>query len=44
LQNADKITAVLAKQHAESEFKKYHPVQDCLFESDFDKEMKHIEE
>jgi hypothetical protein len=37
LQNAGKITAALAKQHAENEFEKYRPVQDRLFESDFDK-------
>jgi hypothetical protein len=43
LQNAGKITATLAKQHAESEFEKYRPIQDRLFESDFDKEMKRIE-
>ncbi|MDR0394282.1 MAG: virulence RhuM family protein [Tannerella sp.] len=43
LQNAGKITAILAKQHAESEFEKYRPIQDHLFESDFDKEMKRIE-
>lgn len=43
LQNAGKITAALAKQHAENEFEKYRPVQDRLFESDFDKEIKRIE-
>jgi len=43
LQNAGKITAALAKQHAENEFEKYRPIQDCLFESDFDKEIKRIE-
>lgn len=43
LQNAGKITAALAKQHAENEFEKYRPVQDRLFESDFDKEVKRIE-
>ena len=37
LQNAGKITTALAKQHAENEFEKYRPVQDRLFESDFDK-------
>ncbi len=44
LQNAGKITAALAKQHAENEFEKYRPIQDRLFESDFDKEIKRIEE
>jgi hypothetical protein len=36
LQNAGKITAELAKQHAENEFEKYRPIQDKLFKSDFD--------
>lgn len=40
LQDAGKITAQIAKQHAESEFEKYRIVQDRLFESDFDKEIK----
>ncbi|GHV35355.1 hypothetical protein FACS1894178_4740 [Bacteroidia bacterium] len=40
LQNAGKITAALAKQHAENEFEKYRPIQDRLFESDFDRAMK----
>jgi len=43
LLNAGKITAALAKQHAENEFEKYRPIQDRLFESDFDKEIKRIE-
>jgi hypothetical protein len=43
LQNTGKITAVLAKQHAENEFEKYRPIQDRLFESDFDKVIKMIE-
>ena len=43
LQNAGKITAALAKQHAENEFEKYRPIQDNLFESDFDKTIKQIE-
>jgi hypothetical protein len=43
LQNAGEITALLAKQHAENEFEKYRPVQDRLFESDFDKVIKQIE-
>jgi hypothetical protein len=40
LQNAGKITAAIAKQHAENEFEQYRPIQDRLFESDFDKLMK----
>jgi hypothetical protein len=42
LKNAGKITAALAKQHAESEFEKYRPVQDRLFESDFDRVIKEL--
>lgn len=44
LRNAGKISAKIAKDHAESEFEKYRIIQDRLFESDFDKEMKAIEE
>lgn len=40
LQNAGKISAKIAKDHAESEFEKYRIIQDRLFESDFDKEIK----
>ncbi len=40
LQDAGKITAALAKEFAESEFGKYKPIQDRLFESDFDKIIK----
>lgn len=40
LQNAGKISAALAKDHAESEFEKYRVIQDRLFESDFDRELK----
>lgn len=44
LQNAGKVTAEIAKAHAESEFEKYRIIQDRLFESDFDKEIKRIVE
>ena len=44
LQNSGKITAQMAKSFAESEFEKYRVVQDRLFESDFDKEIKKIGE
>ncbi|MCF8298841.1 MAG: virulence RhuM family protein [Saprospiraceae bacterium] len=44
LTDAGKITAEIAKDKAESEFEKYRIVQDQLFESDFDREMKQIEE
>lgn len=43
LQNSGKVTALIAKSFAESEFEKYRIVQDRLFESDFDKEIKRIE-
>lgn len=37
LQDAGKVTAEIAKAHAESEFEKYRIVQDRLFQSDFDR-------
>ena len=37
LSDAGKVTAEIAKAHAESEFEKYRIVQDRLFESDFDR-------
>ena len=40
LQDAGKVTAEIAKAHAESEFEKYRIVQDRLFESDFDRAVK----
>lgn len=40
LQNAGKVSAEIAKTHAESEFEKYRIIQDRLFESDFDKIVK----
>ncbi|MCK5320403.1 virulence RhuM family protein [Candidatus Parcubacteria bacterium] len=42
LENAGKVTAEIAKAFAESEFEKYRPIQDQLYESDFDKEVKKI--
>ena len=42
LQNRGKVTAQIAKSFAESEFEKYRIVQDRLFESDFDKEIKRM--
>ena len=35
--DAGKVTAEIARQHAEAEFEKYRIVQDRLFESDFDR-------
>lgn len=40
LQDAGKVTAEIAKAHAESEFEKYRIIQDRVFESDFDREVK----
>jgi hypothetical protein len=40
LQDSGRVTAELAKAHAESEFEKYRIVQDRLFESDFDRMLK----
>lgn len=40
LQDAGKVTAEIARTHAESEFEKYRIVQDKLFESDFDRVVK----
>ncbi len=42
LQDAGKVTAELAKTHAESEFEKFRIVQDRLFESDFDRTLTQI--
>ena len=42
LRDAGKVSAELAKAHAESEFEKYRIVQDRLFESDFDRMMKEL--
>lgn len=44
LQDAGKVSAEIAKAHAESEFEKYRIVQDRLYESDFDKQIKALEE
>ena len=42
LYNAGKVTAVIAKAFAESEYEKYRPIQDKLYISDFDKEIKKL--
>ena len=44
LQDAGKVSAELAKAHAESEFEKFRIVQDRLFESDFDQMIKKLSE
>lgn len=43
LQDAGKVTAEIAKAHAESEFEKYRIVQDRLYQSDFDKQVLALE-
>jgi hypothetical protein len=40
LRDTGKVSAEIAKAHAESEFEKYRIVQDRLFESDFDRLLK----
>jgi hypothetical protein len=42
LQDGGKISAQIAKEKAETEFEKYRIIQDRLFESDFDREIKKI--
>ncbi len=43
LEDKGRVAAEIAKAHAESEFEKYRIVQDRLFESDFDRLIKQIE-
>lgn len=44
LKNAGRISAKIAKSHAESEFEKYRIIQDRQFESDFDKQLRLLEQ
>ena len=44
LQDACKVSAEIAKLHAETEFEKYRVIQDSLFMSDFDRYMLELEE
>jgi hypothetical protein len=44
LEDKGRVAAEIAKAHAESEFEKYRIVQDRLFESDFDRLIKQIED
>ena len=44
LQDTGKVSAEIAKLHAETEFEKYRIIQDRLFMSDFDKYMLELEE
>ena len=43
LQDAGKVTAEIAKLHAETEFEKYRIVQDRLYKSDFDMFLEELE-
>ena len=43
LTNAGSISAEIAQEHALCEFEKYRIIQDRLFESDFDKQLKTLE-
>ena len=42
--DAGKVTAEIAKLHAETEFEKYRVIQDKLFMSDYDKFLAELEE
>ncbi len=42
LENSGKVTAIIAKEFAEQEYEKYRPIQDKLFESDFDREINKL--
>ena len=44
LKDAGKVSAAIAKLHAESEFEKYRIIQDKLFMSDYDKYLIELEE
>ena len=44
LKDAGKISAEIAKRHAEGEYEKYRVIQDRLFENDFDKEVRIFEQ
>jgi hypothetical protein len=42
LKNLGSVTAEIAHSFAVSEFKQFQPIQDSLFESDFDREVKRL--
>lgn len=42
LQDAGSVSAAIAQEFAESEFEKFRVVQDRLFESDFDREVRRL--
>ena len=39
----DPVTAFMAQQHAETEFERYKPIQDRLFQSDYDRFLLELE-
>lgn len=43
LQDADKLTAVIAKAKAETEFEKYRIIHDSLFMPDYDRYLLELE-
>ena len=43
LNDAGKVSAEIAKLHAETEFEKYRVIQDRLFMSDYDKYLLELE-
>lgn len=42
LEDSGRVSAGIAKAHAESEFEKYRLVQDRLFENDFDQDVQRL--
>ena len=44
LKDAGKVSAEIAKLHAETEFEKYRIIQDRFFMSDYDKYLLELEE
>jgi len=44
LQDAGKVSAEIAKNYAETEFKKYRITQDRIFESYFDRQIKALKQ
>ena len=44
VEQVEQVTAVIAQDHAESEFEKYRPLQDKLFLSDYDRYLIALEE
>ena len=44
LQDAGKVSAEIAQSFAEGEYEKFRVLQDRLFENDFDREIKRMEE